>query len=98
MGWRFKKRVKILPGISLNFGKRGYTSTTVGGKWFKTNFSKKGSRNTFSTPGPGFLIRVNSINRSNLRRDTSINPKVPSGFDVEVDRWRKDLESRTSWT
>lgn len=53
MGWRFRKSIKILPGVRLNFGKRGYTSTTIGGKWFKTNVSSRGVRHTLSVPGTG---------------------------------------------
>lgn len=53
MGWNFRKSIKILPGVRLNFGKRGFTSTTVGGRWFKTNFSSKGVRQTVSLPGTG---------------------------------------------
>ncbi|MEO8649171.1 MAG: DUF4236 domain-containing protein [Acidobacteriota bacterium] len=53
MGWNFRQRIKIFPGVRLNFGKRGFTSTTVGGKWFKTNFSSRGIRKTFSLPGTG---------------------------------------------
>ena len=53
MGWRFRKSVKIFPGVRLNFGKRGSTSTTIGGKWLKTNVSGRGVRHTLSVPGTG---------------------------------------------
>jgi hypothetical protein len=58
MGWRFRKSVKILPGIRLNFGKKGFTSATFGGKYFKTNVSSKGTRNTFSIPGTGLSYQT----------------------------------------
>ena len=51
MGWRFRKSVKILPGVRLNFGKGGLTSTTVGGRWLKTNLSGRGVKHTVSVPG-----------------------------------------------
>jgi Protein of unknown function (DUF4236)/Bacterial SH3 domain len=53
MGFRFRKSVKILPGVRLNFGKKGCTSTTIGGKFFKTNVSNRGVKHTFSVPGTG---------------------------------------------
>ena len=53
MGWRFRKSVKILPGVRLNFGKGGLTSTTVGGRWLKTNLSGRGVKHTVSVPGTG---------------------------------------------
>jgi hypothetical protein len=53
MGWRFRKSIKILPGFRLNFGKKGLSSATFGSRWFKTNVSGKGVRNTASLPGTG---------------------------------------------
>ena len=53
MGWRFRKSVKILPGVRLNFGKGGLTSTTLGGRWLKTNVSGRGVRHTVGVPGTG---------------------------------------------
>lgn len=53
MGWRFRRSIKILPGIRLNFGKNGISSTTIGGKFFKTNVSGRGVRHTLSAPGTG---------------------------------------------
>ena len=53
MGWRFRKSVKILPGVRLNFGKGGFTSATVGGRWLKTNLSGRGAKHTVSVPGTG---------------------------------------------
>ena len=41
----------------MNFGKKGFTSTTFGGKYFKTNVSKRGTYNTFSLPGTGLSYR-----------------------------------------
>jgi hypothetical protein len=30
MGWRFRKSIRIFPGVRLNIGKRGLTSATIG--------------------------------------------------------------------
>lgn len=75
MGWNFRKSIKILPGVRLNFGKRGFTSTTVGGRWFKTNFSSKGTRNTVSLPGTG--LSYSSTTKSNSSQSGgAIQPQV----------------------
>ena len=52
MGLRFRKSVKILPGVKLNFSKSG-TSVTVGKRGMSANFSSRGIRNTVGIPGTG---------------------------------------------
>lgn len=63
MGWKFRKSIKIFPGVKLNFGKKGFTSATIGGKFAKTNISSKGTRNTYTFPKTG------------LSYQTELNPK-----------------------
>lgn len=53
MAFRFRRSIKIAPGVKLNIGKRGFTSVSVGGKFLKTNVSGRGTRQTFSIPGIG---------------------------------------------
>jgi hypothetical protein len=71
MGWRFRKSFKILPGIKLNFGKRGYTSTTIGKGFFKTNLSKKGVRHTVSIPGTGLSYQTKTQSYQNKQTGNS---------------------------
>lgn len=52
MGIRFRRSVKILPGVRVNFGKKG-SSISIGPRGFKTTFSKKGVRQTIGIPGTG---------------------------------------------
>lgn len=52
MGFRFQKRISILPGISLNLGKRG-ASVSVGPRGCKTTFSSRGVKNSYGIPGTG---------------------------------------------
>lgn len=52
MGFRFRKSIRLIPGVRLNFGKKG-SSLSVGAKGFTTNYSSKGVRNTVSLPGTG---------------------------------------------
>jgi Protein of unknown function (DUF4236) len=52
MGWRFQKRIRILPGISFNLSKSGI-STSIGPRGLKTNISSKGVKQTVGIPGTG---------------------------------------------
>jgi hypothetical protein len=52
MGWRFRRSVKIAPGVRWNFGTRG-SSWSIGPRGFKLNFSNRGTRRTVSIPGTG---------------------------------------------
>jgi len=49
---RFRKSVKIIPGVRVNFSKSG-VSTSIGGRGATMNVSKRGVRSTLSVPGTG---------------------------------------------
>ena len=52
MGFRFSRRITILPGVSINLGKNG-ASMSVGPRGAKINFSSKGTRASVGIPGTG---------------------------------------------
>lgn len=52
MGLRFNLRLKILPGVSINLGKRGI-STSIGPRGAKVTIGSKGVRSTVGIPGTG---------------------------------------------
>lgn len=52
MGFRFSKRVNILPGVSMNFSKSG-PSFSFGPKGLKYTVGPKGTRTTLGVPGTG---------------------------------------------
>ncbi len=52
MGFRFRKRFKIAPGVSVNLSKSG-TSLSVGKPGATLNFGKRGARVTAGLPGTG---------------------------------------------
>ena len=60
MGFRFRKSIKILPGIRLNVGKKGINSVSVGGRGVTTNIGKHGAHTTYSIPGTGINYRTGS--------------------------------------
>ena len=56
MAWNYRKRVKIAPGVHLNFSKNG-VSTSIGPKGAKVTFGKNGTYMSTSIPGTGLYSR-----------------------------------------
>lgn len=52
MGWRFRRSVKLFPGVRLNFSKSGI-STSLGRPGASINLGPKGTRYTAGLPGTG---------------------------------------------
>jgi hypothetical protein len=52
MGFRFHRSIKLLPGIRINLGKRG-VSTSIGVRGAHVTFGKTGTRTTIGLPGSG---------------------------------------------
>lgn len=53
---KFRRRVKLFPGVNLNLSKSGI-STTIGGRGASVNFSKKGAFLNTGIPGTGLYDR-----------------------------------------
>ncbi|AGY77972.1 DUF4236 domain-containing protein [Clostridium autoethanogenum] len=75
MGFRFRKSIKILPGVKLNIGKKGINSVSVGGHGFTKNISKNGTRTTVGIPGSGISYT------DYKKKDTKKQPKKKDGLD-----------------
>ena len=56
MGVRFRRSVKIMPGVRINFSKSGM-STTIGPKGTSVNIGKKGTYLNTGIPGTGVYMR-----------------------------------------
>ena len=52
MGFRFFRRIRIAPGVSLNLGKRG-ASVSVGPRGAKVTFGSRGVKSSVGIPGTG---------------------------------------------
>jgi hypothetical protein len=52
MGFRFRKRIRIAPGIRINLNKR-IPSLSVGGDGLTMNVGKRGTKATVGLPGTG---------------------------------------------
>ncbi|NBP40690.1 MAG: DUF4236 domain-containing protein, partial [Betaproteobacteria bacterium] len=56
MGFRFYKGLRLLPGVRVNFSKRG-ASLSLGGRGLSVNLSPSGVRTTVGVPGSGVSYR-----------------------------------------
>jgi hypothetical protein len=59
MGFRFRRRVSILPGVRLNFSRSGI-STSIGTRGLWATYGKRGRRLTASIPGSGISYTTTS--------------------------------------
>ncbi len=64
---RFRRTLKIAPGVKLNFSKSG-VSTTVGPKGFHFTFGKRGVRRTMTIPGTG-VSEVDYIKKNETKAE-----------------------------
>ncbi|MFN3604163.1 MAG: DUF4236 domain-containing protein [Leptonema sp. (in: bacteria)] len=75
MGFRFYKRIRLLPGITLNIGGKG-ASVSFGTKGFKYTIGKTGQHITFGIPGTGiFYTKKISKNQKANRKELLISKK-----------------------
>ena len=79
MGFRFRKSIKIAPGLWLNISKRGQ-SLSIGGRSSTTNISKRGIRQTFGIPGIGLSYsRMVGKGKQRDSRKASSRVGLPAG-------------------
>ncbi len=57
-GFRFRKYIKLFPGIRLNVSKSG-VSTSIGKKGATVNLSTRGAKGTVGVPGTGMSYSKN---------------------------------------
>lgn len=79
MGFRFRKSIKVLPGIRLNFSKSGI-STSFGGPGASINVSKRGTRRTVGLPGSG--VSYSAFTPANNRPAPADVPEKSSKITV----------------
>lgn len=72
MSWNYRKRVKIAPGVHLNFSKNGM-STSIGPKGAKVTFGKNGTYMNTSIPGTGLYSRQKISGRKGTSPNIGIN-------------------------
>ena len=72
MGLRYRKQIKVAPGLKLNVSKSGI-STSVGKRGATMNFSSRGTKATVGIPGSGISYSKQLTSKSNKQHGS--NPK-----------------------
>lgn len=74
MSIRFRKSIKIVPGIKMNLSKTG-ASLSLGGRGATVNLSSRGVRTTYSIPGTGisYVSQTKSGKSGKINSNSTIN-------------------------
>ncbi|PKH06691.1 DUF4236 domain-containing protein [Moritella sp. Urea-trap-13] len=85
MGFKFRKRIKIAPGININLSKSG-VSTSIGKPGATINIGKKGVKATVGIPGSGLSYSQNlsegGSQPSTPKQGSSLLTKILIGLSV----------------
>lgn len=81
MGFRFSRRIRLIPGVRLNLSKSG-VSTSIGGRGAWLTFGKRGTRATVGLPGTGLSYSTTVAGR----RSTASSAPAPSDPVPEAPR------------
>lgn len=73
MGFRFRKSIKILPGLKINLTHKGISSASIGTPSASLNIGKKGTRTSVGIPGTGL-----SYSKHQSYKNRASNPENPS--------------------
>ena len=78
MGFRFQRRIKILPGLTINLSKSG-VGFSVGARGFHTGIDSKGRRYTStSLPGTGVSWREYQKAKPHGASPPALPPRIPT--------------------
>lgn len=99
MGFRFRKSVKIAPGLKINFGKKS-TSVTMGGKGMHYTVSSTGRRTaSVGLPGTGLSYSTTTSKKRGAKSSQARtqNTSHPSDPNHELDQSAKKRCGCTPW-
>nr|WP_201557094.1 DUF4236 domain-containing protein [Psychrobacter sp. 72-O-c] len=100
MGLRFRKSIKIAPGVRINLTKKGVSSLSVGKRGATVNLGKKGTRGTVGIPGSGMSHSSYQSHGDSKRQpqqplvqnnSTSTRPPPPPIHDIETDTAQRQV-------
>lgn len=82
MGFRFRKRVRVLPGIYLNISRNG-VSTTIGPRGASLNIGKQGVFLNTGIPGTGIYRRDRLFGaNSGQAASPDVSPDIPAPTEI----------------
>ena len=79
MGFRFRRRIRLLPGIAINLSKTG-ASLSVGGRGATVNFGPRGTRTTLGIPGTGISYTTQHSSHGGRRSTRSAEARARAQF------------------
>ncbi len=80
---RFRRTLKIAPGVKINFSKSGM-STTVGPKGFHFTFNKRGVRRDVSIPGTG-ISEVDYIKKNKTQAEKEKEERAEARHEASAE-------------
>ncbi|MDE1487658.1 DUF4236 domain-containing protein [Xenorhabdus bovienii] len=75
MALKFRKRIKIAPGVYINVSKSGI-STSIGGKGATINIGKNGTKATVGIPGTGLSYSTKLSGKKEASQQNLINEQA----------------------
>lgn len=91
MGFRFRKSVKLLPGVRVNFGLNG-ASLSVGPRGASVSIGKNGTHTNLSIPGTGISFRE-KVGHSSAQKKRLEERYVNAQMKIEREQHRQDALS-----
>ena len=86
MGFRFQRRIKLFPGVTMNLSKSG-TSLSMGQRGAKVTLGKNGVRKTIGLPGTGLSYSTYEP----YSKKSSVSSGAAISVPVKTDRQKLDL-------
>ncbi len=94
MPLRFRRTIKVAPGVKLNLSKGG-VSTTVGTKNIKFNFGKSGVKRTIAIPGTG-IQEVDYIQKNETASEKEKKGRTAERHEARAEAKREESHARDS--
>lgn len=80
MGFRFRRSIKIAPGLRVNVGKSGDVSLSAGVRGASVNFGSRGIYTNIGIPGSGLSYRQKVNNDSEQQRNIRAQQKLAQEY------------------
>src|SRR3954452_17728192 len=75
MGWRFRRSIRVLPGVRWNFGLKS-TSVSIGGRGLHYTVGTKGARISAGLPGTGLSWSQAAPTPAQMARHVAFTTKI----------------------
>lgn len=96
MAWSYRKRIKIIPGVHLNFSKSGI-STSIGVRGASVTFGQNGTYLNTGIPGTGLYNRQKiSFDNAIPNSDSNSNHQYNQGVNYGESIFSADVQKITS--